>query len=104
MESETKLPANKLETYLERIKQTFVKKPFPKFQNNIDLKNAKELIEASDFLANISKLKQHLRDYNVDDVFNVFKYDKNTPSDIKDPVKILDLGSCSWSQETTLQS
>ena len=86
-----KLPADKLEAYLERMKRTIVKKPFTRFQNNIDLKNAEELIEASDLLANISKVKQHLRDYSADDVFNVFRFDEDTPSDVTGPVNILDL-------------
>lgn len=77
-----KLPADKLDSYLERMRRTIVKKPFQRFNNKIDLKDADELIEASDLLANIGKLRQHLRDYDADDVFTIVKYDKKDPGNL----------------------
>ena len=85
------LPADKLDTYLERMKRTVVKKPFTRFQNKIEIKDADELIEASDLLANIDKLNQHLRDYDADDVFNVMDYHEATPGDILESTNILEL-------------
>ena len=57
----------------------------------MDLKDAEELVEASDLLANIGKLVQHLCDYDADNVFNIITYDENDPSDVSVPVNILNL-------------
>ena len=73
------------------MKSTIVKKPFLRCQNKVDLKDADELIEASDLLANIRKLSQHLWDYDSDNVFNVMIYDMDYPSLIQQTVHILDL-------------
>lgn len=64
------------------MKRTVVKNPFSRFQNKMDVKNAEELIEASDLLANISKLIQHLQDYDADDVFTVLLYDEKNPGNV----------------------
>ena len=64
-----------------------------RFQNKTDLKDAEEIIEESDPLSNISRLNQHLRDYDADDVFHVVRYASNDPGSIDDDnlVNILEL-------------
>lgn len=103
-EQRRKLPADKLKTYLERMKRIVVKTPFSKFQNQIDLKDTKELVEASDLLANISKLKQHLRNYNADDALKILQYEDDNPSDVGKPVDILNLEKKSVTRDEVSKS
>ena len=93
-----KLPADKLDIYLERMERTNVKKPFTRFENKVDLKDVKEFVEAFGLIENIGKLLQHLCDYDADDVFNIITYGEKDPSNVSAPENILNLEKYFWSR------
>lgn len=70
---------------------TIVKKPFARFQNKINSKDTEELEQASDLLSNISKLKQHLCNYNANGVFTIVVYNSDDPRNIIKLIETLDL-------------